>query len=140
MSSTRRITTVKSGIGLSSVKSGLGLSSFFASNDASHYDTLSTEEGQANEGSVASAAATTTIVALVPPQDKIITSRFSRVLLAGAGFLADAYDLFVINLVLQLLKAEYPEYTASGRIHALQGSVASAALIGSIFGQLIAGR
>ena len=69
----------------------------------------------------------------------VITSRWSRVGLAGAGFLADAYDLFVINLVLQLLKVEYPEFTASGEIHALQGSVASAALVGSIFGQLIAG-
>jgi hypothetical protein len=31
-------------------------------------------------------------------------SRAARVLLAGADFLADAYDLFVINLVLRLLR------------------------------------
>ena len=36
-----------------------------------------------------------------------ITSRTARVLLAGAGFLADAYDLFVINLVLRLLKGRW---------------------------------
>ena len=49
------------------------------------------------------------------------------------------YDLFVINLVLRLLRDEYPHYTASGALHALEGSVASAALFGSIFGQLVAG-
>jgi MFS family permease len=54
------------------------------------------------------------------------------------------YDLFVINLVLQLLKTDYPQYNGGGggseyRLHALQGGVACAALVGSIFGQLIAG-
>eukprot|EP01038_Epipyxis_sp_PR26KG_P005966 gene5966-8220_t len=73
------------------------------------------------------------------PKESFITSRTMRVLLAGAGFLADAYDLFVINLVLRLLKDEYPEYANSDRIHILEGSVASSALIGSILGQLVAG-
>lgn len=113
-----------------------------------------------------------------------ITSRTARVLLAGAGFLADAvsgnsnlekrelhyatrisssalfplfppplrqlilpppptprpqYDLFVINLVLRLLRDEYPHYVDSGSLHALEGSVAAAALLGSIIGQLVAG-
>jgi MFS transporter, PHS family, inorganic phosphate transporter len=68
-----------------------------------------------------------------------LTSRTARVLLAGAGFLADAYDLFVINLVLRLLRDEYPEYTKTGQIGQLQGAVASAALFGAIFGQLVAG-
>jgi MFS family permease len=49
------------------------------------------------------------------------------------------YDLFVINLVLRLLRDEYPEYTTSGQIQTLQGTVASAALFGAIFGQLTAG-
>lgn len=70
---------------------------------------------------------------------KYLTSRAARVLLAGAGFLADAYDLFVINLVLRLLRDEYPQYGASGRLHALEGAVASAALFGAIIGQLVAG-
>ena len=48
-----------------------------------------------------------------------VTSRFARVLLAGSGFLADAYDLFVINLVLRLLKDEYPQYN-QGELHELQ--------------------
>ena len=59
--------------------------------------------------------------------------------MAGAGFLADAYDLFVINLVLRLLRDEYPSYGLSGRVHVLEGSVASAALFGSIIGQIGAG-
>eukprot|EP01036_Dinobryon_divergens_P027355 gene27355-36119_t len=68
-----------------------------------------------------------------------ITSRTARVFLAGAGFLADAYDLFVINLVLRLLRDEYAEYASSGAIHMFEGSVASAALFGSILGQIVAG-
>jgi MFS family permease len=72
-------------------------------------------------------------------QPSFLTSRTARVLLAGAGFLADAYDLFVINLVLRLLRDEYPQYSQSGSAHMLEGSVASAALMGSIIGQLVAG-
>ena len=69
----------------------------------------------------------------------LITSRTARVLLAGAGFLADAYDLFVINLVLRLLREEYPSYSHDGTLHRYEGFVASAALWGSIIGQLVAG-
>jgi len=72
------------------------------------------------------------------PPAKTLQSHVMRVLLAGAGFLADAYDLFVINLVLRLLRDEYPEYTAS-RVQQLEGQLAAAALVGSIIGQLTAG-
>lgn len=72
-------------------------------------------------------------------QKEVVTSRFVRVLLAGAGFLADAYDLFVINLVLRLLKDDYPEYALNGQRQFLEGSVAAAALIGSVIGQVVAG-
>lgn len=41
--------------------------------------------------------------------------------------------------MLRLLRDEYPHYTISGTRHVLEGSVASAALFGSIFGQLVAG-
>ena len=68
-----------------------------------------------------------------------VQSRIARVMLAGAGFLADAYDLFVINLVLRLLRDEYPEYKLSGKLAELEGAVASAALFGSVLGQLVAG-
>lgn len=71
--------------------------------------------------------------------ENVMQSRTARVLLAGAGFLADAYDLFVINLVLRLLRDEYPHYTAHGLGPKFEGQVASAALVGSILGQLVAG-
>jgi PHS family inorganic phosphate transporter-like MFS transporter len=75
--------------------------------------------------------------------EKSLQSRTGRVLLAGAGFLADAYDLFVINLVLRLLRDEYPQNSATDdgirQLQLQEGMVASAALVGSIIGQLTAG-
>ena len=71
--------------------------------------------------------------------ERVMQSQTARVLLAGAGFLADAYDLFVINLVLRLLRDEYPHYIAQGLAPTLEGQVASAALVGAIVGQLVAG-
>lgn len=69
-----------------------------------------------------------------------LQSRSARVLVAGAGFLADAYDLFVINLVLRLLRDEYPSYSADPMlVQHYEGLVASASLFGSIVGQLVAG-
>ncbi|KAJ1423097.1 major facilitator superfamily domain-containing protein, partial [Ochromonadaceae sp. CCMP2298] len=76
---------------------------------------------------------------ITPKDAQPMKSRYARVLLAGSGFLADAYDLFVINLVLRLLREEYPQYAASSSIRALEGSVAASALVGSIIGQLVAG-
>jgi MFS family permease len=38
-----------------------------------------------------------------------------------------------------LLRDEYPQYSEIGKIQALEGAVASAALFGSIIGQIIAG-
>lgn len=50
----------------------------------------------------------------------------------------------MINLVLRLLRNEYPEYGApvlgGVSLHALEGGVAAAALVGSIIGQLVAGK
>jgi len=100
---------------IKAVKSGIGLSTLVQPGDNAH-----TQPGADAPGG-------------------LLTSRSARVLLAGAGFLADAYDLFVINLVLRLLREEYPHYIDSGEIHAFEGSVASAALLGSIIGQLVAG-
>lgn len=39
--------------------------------------------------------------------------QFTRVLISGAGFLADAYDLFVINIVVDLMSKDsyYQELT-----------------------------
>ncbi len=60
----------------------------------------------------------------------------STAVFCGLQLLSVQYDLFVINLVLRLLKDEYPEYSTSGQVHVLEGSVASAALVGSILGQV----
>ena len=70
----------------------------------------------------------------------MMVSRTARVLLAGAGFMADAYDLFVINMVLRLLRDEHPQYVEDGTIFGLEGMVASSALFGAILGQLSAGN
>lgn len=49
----------------------------------------------------------------------------------------------MINLVLRLLRNEYPEYDNDSEggfnLHALEGGVAAAALVGAIIGQLVAG-
>jgi PHS family inorganic phosphate transporter-like MFS transporter len=50
------------------------------------------------------------------------------------------YDLFVINLVLRLLRDEFPDYANSTQINKFEGFVASAALFGSMFGQIVAGN
>jgi len=42
-------------------------------------------------------------------------------------------------LVLRLLRDKYPSYAASGQLRSLEGAVASAALFGSIIGQIGAG-
>ncbi len=70
---------------------------------------------------------------------KVLQSKMGRVLLTGSGFLADAYSLFVINMVLRLLRDEYPDYDHDKSVHILEGIVAASALIGAIIGQLVSG-
>ena len=38
--------------------------------------------------------------------EEVAVFSISRVIISGAGFLADAYDLFVINVALDLMKQE----------------------------------
>jgi len=55
-----------------------------------------------------------------------------QVVLIGAGFLADAYDLFVIDMVMSIMHRLHP-----GGMSAWDKSlIASATLVGAIFGQL----
>jgi PHS family inorganic phosphate transporter-like MFS transporter len=113
---------------LREVKSGIGLNEFSALSLGSNENLSAArveedDENNNNEGD----------------GGRVMQSQTARVLLAGAGFLADAYDLFVINLVLRLLRDEYPHYIAQGLAPALEGQVASAALVGAIVGQLVAG-
>ncbi|KAF2076065.1 hypothetical protein CYY_002629 [Polysphondylium violaceum] len=59
--------------------------------------------------------------------------RVKNVLVAGTGFLCDAYDLFVINLVLVILSSLYKENSSSSSI------VSTGALWGAVVGQLVFG-
>lgn len=52
---------------------------------------------------------------------------------AGVGFAADSYDLFVIGIVLVILKAEYAESAQAASV------VASASLAAAVVGQLLFG-
>lgn len=52
-------------------------------------------------------------------------------LVAGVGFLSDAYDLFVVNTVVVILAKVYPAEDVHG-----ESAVATAAVLGSVFGQV----
>lgn len=60
-----------------------------------------------------------------------------QIVIAGTGFLADAYDLFVIDIVLAILHRLHP---GENGINAAEKSiVASATLVGAVAGQLLFG-
>ena len=56
-----------------------------------------------------------------------------RLLITGVGFLSDAYDLFVINTVLAIMKHVYRD-DVSG-----ESAIAVGALVGAIVGQVTFG-
>ena len=59
-----------------------------------------------------------------------------RILISGAGFLADAYDLFVINVAVDMMsKCQYNQPLSNS----LKSNVKTTALIGAIVGQLFFG-
>ena len=61
---------------------------------------------------------------------------YSRVLLSGAGFFADAYDLFVINIAVDIMsKVSYEESLTTE----VKSAIKSMALAGAIVGQLLFG-
>eukprot|EP01039_Chlorochromonas_danica_P001339 gene1339-1461_t len=58
---------------------------------------------------------------------------FSKVLISGAGFLADAYDLFVINVAVDLMgKNSYHEELTNN----MKSNIKTMALVGAVVGQL----
>jgi len=61
-----------------------------------------------------------------------------RIAASGAGFFADAYDLFVINIAVDLMAASRSSYHQSLTM-SMQGLLKSMALIGSIVGQVLFG-
>ena len=60
-------------------------------------------------------------------------SGFGRILISGAGFLADAYDLFVINVVVDMMsQVDYKQPLTNE----LKSNVKTTALIGAVVGQI----
>ena len=60
---------------------------------------------------------------------------FGSIALSGSGFMADAYDLFIINIVNVVLKEEYPDAYSPDNV----SMVTSVALWGAVGGQLLFG-
>ncbi len=61
---------------------------------------------------------------------------------AGMGFFTDAYDLFIIGIVLILLEGNYSTtfHVSGGNAYVGAGLLASSAIIAAVFGQLTFGR
>jgi PHS family inorganic phosphate transporter-like MFS transporter len=62
-------------------------------------------------------------------------ARTWQVIIAGTGFLTDAYDLFVIDIVMAILHRLHPEGVGPTE----KSTVASATLVGAVCGQLFFG-
>lgn len=58
-----------------------------------------------------------------------------KTLISGIGLMADAYSLFVINLVKLVLHSKYPDIYTSGKA----SQISTAALAGSVAGQMVFG-
>eukprot|EP00929_Paragymnodinium_shiwhaense_P065749 TRINITY_DN32945_c0_g1_i1.p1 TRINITY_DN32945_c0_g1~~TRINITY_DN32945_c0_g1_i1.p1 ORF type:complete len:471 (-),score=93.18 TRINITY_DN32945_c0_g1_i1:112-1524(-) len=71
---------------------------------------------------------------LSPGESKALGPRVKQVVIAGVGFLTDAYDLFVIDLVLAILHRLDPQIGPHEK-----ALVASATLVGAVAGQLTFG-
>ena len=54
---------------------------------------------------------------------------FKFVMIRGAGFFADAYDLFVMNIVNVILSKRYP-----GNTDIIKGAISTAVFAGSVCG------
>jgi len=71
-----------------------------------------------------------------PHHKETSVSEYSRqVVIAGTGFLADAYDLFVIDLVISILHRLHPGGVGSTK----KSLIVSATLIGAVTGQVLFG-
>ncbi len=61
---------------------------------------------------------------------------YGKVFISGAGFLADAYDLFVINVAVDLMAQVSYQQPLS---HAMRSAIKSSALVGAVVGQIMFG-
>ncbi len=62
-----------------------------------------------------------------------------KIVVTGAGFMSDAYDLFIVNLVLVIIQYDRPDLFAGGKASTTKGTLATIVLIGSVLGQLTFG-
>jgi len=72
-------------------------------------------------------------VAYLVNDDRITRTHLKHVLITGAGFFTDSYDLFVVNLVLVLMQPVY------GQTAGDKSMVACTAIWGAVVGQLVFG-
>ena len=75
---------------------------------------------------LAAAPASSLGAALAQPQ-------WLKTFVSGAGFMSDAYDLFVIDVVKNVMSQLYPQSTGQA------SAVSTAALVGAVMGQLVFG-
>ena len=68
-----------------------------------------------------------------PPPRLLLLLLLLQTWLSGVGFFADAYDLFCINIVKNIMASLYPQSTAQA------ADLATAAIIGAVIGQLFFG-
>jgi MFS family permease len=61
------------------------------------------------------------------------SSPWLKTFVAGAGFMSDAYDLFIIDVVKNVMSELYPQSAAQ------TAAVSTAALVGAVLGQLVFG-
>jgi len=66
---------------------------------------------------------------------KTLSAYAYQVIIVGAGFLADAYDLFVVDLVMSILHRLHP----GGLTTSDKSMIASATLVGAVVGQVVFG-
>jgi hypothetical protein len=69
--------------------------------------------------------------------DRFRSSSIGNIIVTGAGFAADAYDLFVMNSVLVVLSFADPEAVSDQ--NGGKGLVATIVLVGSVIGQILFG-
>jgi PHS family inorganic phosphate transporter-like MFS transporter len=64
---------------------------------------------------------------------KLNRARIQKIVVSGVGFFSDAYDLFIINIVMLIMSKNYRITDAD------KAAISSAALVGAIIGQLTFG-
>ena len=102
-----------------------------------------TKEADSSHASASTSASTqpptpSTLPLPLSPSPPSLLQTASAVVIAGAGFMCDAYDLFIMNVVLVVLGCDF-SFSSCALSAGDKGALASAVLVGSIAGQLTFG-